>query len=89
MSYLKLHRDEPETEAPAPIPFQSSQRSWRQAGAQPQDEQEIDSIAHVENALARVDEKFDELSGQVEELLEPIPMSRWLHDEEDDGPWVA
>jgi hypothetical protein len=82
MSYLKLHRDEPETEAPAPIPFNSPDRSWRNAG------KEMDSIAQVEQALADVDRNFSSLSEQVNELPEPIRMSDWM-DDDDDGPYAA
>jgi hypothetical protein len=91
MSYLKLHRDEPELpEPPAPIPFESPDRSWRQAGQGPNAAGEIDSIARVEEALARVEQKFDELKDHAEELSDSFPLAHWLEpNEDDDGPWAA
>jgi len=89
MPYLKLSRDEPETQAPQPLPFQSTDRSWRSA-RQDQDpgEDHMDSIARVEQALGRVESTFESLSEQVEEICEPIRMADWL-DANDDGPWAA
>jgi hypothetical protein len=84
MSYLKLHRDEPEHEPPAPIPFQRPDRTWRGTDA----DQSIDSIRQVENALSDVESKFDRLREQAKELTEPIRMADWM-DEDDDGPYAA
>ena len=91
MSYLKLHRDEPELpEPPAPIPFDSPDRTWRHAGQGPSTGEEMDSIARVEEALARVEQKFDELRENAEELSESFPLSNWLEtSDDDDGPWAA
>ena len=89
MAYLKLHRDEPEQpDPPAPIPFRSPDRTWRQAGGEQQGAPEMDSITRVEQALSRVEGKFDELKEQADELCEPIQISRWV-DDDDDGPWAA
>ena len=93
MPYLKLCRDEPETEAPQPLPFDPSKRSWRSAGqssddSHPNGEAKMDSIARVEAALEQVESKFESLNEQVEECCDPIRMADWL-DEEDDGPWAA
>ncbi|MFG0298131.1 MAG: hypothetical protein ACF8K1_00810 [Phycisphaerales bacterium JB047] len=82
MPHLKLHRDEPEQEPPAPLPFTRPDRSWRSAG-----EDGIDSIKRVENALADVESKFDELQRLADET-EPLRMSDWI-DDDDDGPWAA
>jgi hypothetical protein len=49
----------------------------------------MDSIAHAEQALASMQEKLDELSDQVDEYFEPIKLSRWMDDDDDDGPWAA
>lgn len=87
MPYLKLSRDEPETQAPQPLPFLSADRSWR--GARVDDgEERMDSIARVEEALSRVESTFESLSEQAQELCEPIRMADWL-DSDDDGPWAA
>jgi len=45
-------------------------------------------VTRVEQALSRVEEKFSELTTQVDELCEPIQLSRWI-DDDDDGPWAA
>lgn len=82
MSNLRLHRDEPEQEPPAPLPFSSPDRSWRQT-----DGQQPDSIEQVEQALADVENRFERLRQMTDEI-EPIRMSEWL-DEDDDGPWAA
>lgn len=88
MPYLKLHRDEPETEAPQPFPFASSDQSWRSAGDESLGDEPMDSIKQVEEALGRVERSFESLSEQVDEICEPIKMSDWLHGE-DDGPFAA
>lgn len=89
MGYLKLHRDEPEQpEPPAPIPFRSPDRTWREAGGEQHGGAEMDSVTRVEQALSRVEEKFSDLTTQVDELCEPIQLSRWI-DDDDDGPWAA
>jgi len=98
MPFLKLHRDEPETEAPQPLPFDQDARNWgragRDAGAE-QSEQAVhagdkpmDSIAQVEQALSRVENAFVSLSEQVDEVCEPISMADWI-DDHDDGPYAA
>lgn len=87
MPYLKLHRDEPEQEPPAPIPFRSPDRTWRNAGEDNQTDR-ADSIERVEQALADVENRFDNLREQVNELTEPIQMADWV-DDDDDGPWAA
>lgn len=92
MPFLKLHIDEPETEPPAPLPFKSdaADQSWRQAQrADRPEEERMDSITQVEQALSAMQHKLDELEEQVDEYFEPIPMSRWMPDEDDDGPWAA
>lgn len=81
MSNLRLHRDEPEQEPPAPLPFGSPDRSWRRTDEQP------DSIEQVERALANVESRFEQLRKMADEI-EPIRMSEWL-DDDDDGPWAA
>lgn len=88
MPYLKLFRDEPETEAPAPIPFRSPDRNWREAGEPTQGPQPMDSIAQVEQALGRVENIFEDLSRQADAYCEPIRLSDWI-DDDDDGPWAA
>ncbi len=91
MAYLKLHRDEPETQAPPPLPFEPLTRTWRSTGTKTNEhagEPPMDSIEQVEQALSRVESTFETLSEQVEELCEPIRMSDWL-DSHDDGPWAA
>lgn len=91
MLYLKLCRDELETEPPAPIPFSSAAGSWRSAGNSadaPTGESRMDSIAQVELAMKRVDTVFGSLSEQVDDLCEPIRMSDWT-DSDDDGPYAA
>lgn len=82
MSYLRLHRDEPDQDPPAPIPFTSPDRTWREGG-----EKEPDSIERAQRALSDVESKFEELRKQVDEI-EPIQMSDWL-DDDDDGPRAA
>lgn len=86
MSYLKLHRDEPEQpDPPAPIPFRSPDRTWRSAGTN-----EMDSIARVEQALARVENNFDALKEHADELDASFRMAEWMNtDDDDDGPWAA
>jgi hypothetical protein len=86
MSYLKLHRDEPEQpDPPAPIPFRSPDRTWRNAGTD-----EMDSIARVEQALARVENNFDALKEHADELDASFRMAEWMNnDDDDDGPWAA
>ncbi|MDF1808338.1 MAG: hypothetical protein P1U42_01445 [Phycisphaerales bacterium] len=93
MPYLKLFREEVETEAPQPLPFNASARSWRTASEAGHDsnctgEVEMDSIARVEEALSRVESNFESLSEQVEEYCQPLRMSDWL-DTDDDGPFAA
>ncbi len=91
MAYLKIHRDEPETEAPAPLSFERAQSSWRSTDRQADDDQgspAMDSIRNVELALGRVDDLMEDLSEQVEELCEPMQISDWMPDE-NEGPWVA
>ncbi len=84
---LRLHRDEPDKEPPAPLPFRSPDRSpdrsWRHAG------EGIDSIQHVEEALRDVENKFGQLKEQAEELSGPIAFSDWHSDDDDDDPWAA
>ncbi|MBO6740243.1 MAG: hypothetical protein JJ916_10320 [Phycisphaerales bacterium] len=89
MPYLKLHRDEPEQpDPPAPIPFNSPDRTWRNAGTQ--EAAKMDTILRVEQALADVESKFDELKQHADELEDSFPLSRWLDsDDDDDGPWAA
>lgn len=91
MSYLKLHRDEPEQPAPpAPIPFNAPNRSWRIAGEQGKDTNDMDSIARVERALSNVEQCFDELKEHADELEDSFRLSNWLDgDDDDDGPWAA
>lgn len=89
MPFLKLHRDEPEAEAPAPLPFKEPDRRWRQAGESSEGADRVDSIKQVEKALRRVERAFGELSKQVDEYAEPIQLSEWLDDDDDDGPWAA
>ncbi|MHA7814688.1 MAG: hypothetical protein ACX94C_14990 [Phycisphaerales bacterium] len=91
MSYLKLHRDEPEQPAPpAPIPFNAPDRSWRNAGEQPKEPIEMDSIARVEQALSNVERRFDELKEHADELEDSFQLSNWLDSsDDDDGPWAA
>ncbi len=86
MSYLKLHRDEPEQpDPPAPIPFRSPDRTWRSAGTD-----EMDSIARVEQALARVENNFDALKEHADKLDESFRMAEWMsNDDDDDGPSAA
>jgi hypothetical protein len=95
MTYLKLFRDEPETEAPQPIPFRSSDRTWRSTDAQDhstdrngEGTDSMDSITRVENALQQVENVFENLTEQVNEYCEPIRMADWL-EENDDGPYAA
>ena len=91
MPYLKLIRDEPETQAPQPLPFPSSERPWRSAGSDADHahgEDQMDSIARVEEALNQVENTFGTLSEQVEEFCEPIRMADWL-DADNDGPFAA
>jgi len=83
MSYLKLHRDEPDQEPPAPLPFESPNRTWRQAG-----DQSGDSIKRAEQALTDVESKFTDLRRQADAMSDPIQMSDWL-DDDDDGPRAA
>ncbi|MFG0312564.1 MAG: hypothetical protein ACF8LL_00040 [Phycisphaerales bacterium] len=89
MPYLKLHRDEPEQpDPPAPIPFNSPDRTWRSAGTQ--EAAKMDTILRVEQALADVESKFDELKQHADELEDSFPLSRWLDsDDDDDGPRAA
>lgn len=82
MPDLRLHRDEPETDPPAPLPFRSPDRSWRQAGTSE------DSIKRVEQALSDVENKFAQLRELADELTDPIPLSEWLNNDDDD-PWAA
>lgn len=91
MSYLKLHRDEPEQpDPPAPIPFSSPDRTWRSAGGRNEVGTGMDSVQRVEQALADVESKFDELKEHADELEDSFPLSRWLDgDDDDDGPWAA
>jgi hypothetical protein len=90
MPFLKLHSYEPETEPPAPLPFHAPTGSWRETDRADDTEGErMDSIAHAEQALASMQEKLDELSDQVDEYFEPIKLSRWMDDDDDDGPWAA
>lgn len=86
MSYLKLHRDEPEQpDPPAPIPFRSPDRTWRSAGTD-----EMDSIARVEQALARVENNFDALKEHADKLDASFRMAEWMsNDDDDDGPSAA
>jgi hypothetical protein len=85
MSYLKLHRDEPEQpEPPAPIPFNSPDRTWRNTESAP-----TDSVTRVEEALSRVEQKFDELKEHADELDESFRMAEWLGGDDDDEPWAA
>lgn len=79
---LRLHRDEPETDPPAPLPFRSPDRSWRQAG------KGADSIKQVEAALRDVENKFEQVKEQAQELSGPIAFSDWVSDDDDD-PWAA
>jgi len=89
MAYLKLFRDEPETLAPEPLPFEGIERSWRSAGADHDSgEHPMDSIKQVEQALNQVEKNLETLTEQVDEYCEPIRMSDWL-DTQDDGPWAA
>lgn len=78
MPNLRLHRDEPETDPPAPLPFSSPDRTWRQAGGF------HDSIRQVEDALNDVDQKFRQLREQSDELIGPISLCDWLDDGDDD-----
>jgi len=87
MTYLKIHRDEPEIQPPEPLPFDPSAKTWRST-SEPQGEQPMDSIAQVEQALGRVENTFERLSDQVDELCEPIRMADWL-ESDDDGPFAA
>lgn len=82
MHDLRLHRDEPESDPPAPLPFKRPDRSWRQAG------EGEDSIKQVEAPLNDVENKFGQLREQAEELSGPIAFSDWLCDDDDD-PWAA
>ncbi len=88
MVYLKLHRDEPEPEAPAPIPFRSPDRSWRMSSRTGQ-EHDTDPIAQANAALERAERNLDELSRHVDEYAQPFRLSDWRSDEDDDGPWAA
>jgi len=91
MPYLKLTQDEPETEAPQPLPFCSPEQPWRTAGSDADHahgDPKMDSIARVEEALNQVENTFENLSEQVEEFCEPIRMVDWL-DADDDGPFAA
>tara|TARA_R110002072_G_scaffold42064_9_gene117757 strand:- start:34745 stop:35032 length:288 start_codon:yes stop_codon:yes gene_type:complete len=95
MPYLKLHRDEPETQAPQPLPFDQDARNWSRAGRDAGSDQtdregdeQMDSIAQVEQALSRVENAFVSLSEQVDEICEPISMADWI-DDHDDGPYAA
>jgi len=89
MSYLKLFRDEPEIQAPQPLPFPSPEQSWRDAGKDDsRGEDQMDSITRVEEALSQVESTFEDLSEQVEDFCQPIRMADWL-DEQDDGPYAA
>jgi len=90
MPFLKLHSYEPETEPPAPLPFQNSPDSWRNAGrALDTQGESMDSIAHAEQALAGMQNALDSLNEQVDEYFEPIKLSRWMDDGDDDGPFAA
>ena len=91
MPYLKLSRDEQETPAPQPLPFDSSAKTWKTAGQgnenrheNAQGDSQMDSIARVEQALDRVESTFESLSDQVDELCEPILISDWLIADDDD-----
>ncbi len=90
MSYLKLFRDEPETLAPEPLPFEPIKRAWMSTRADHHDsgDRPMESITQVEQALSQVERNLETLAGQVEECCEPIRMSDWL-DAQDDGPWAA
>jgi len=88
MPYLKLHRDEPEAEAPQPLPFDPSGQSWRSTDDTSLEGDHMDSIQQVEEALGRVERSFESLSEQVDEICEPIKMSDWLVGE-DDEPYAA
>lgn len=79
---LRLHRDEPETDPPAPLPFKRPDRSWRKAG------EGIDSIKQVEAALRDFENKFEQVKEQAQELSGPIAFSDWVSDDDDD-PWAA
>ena len=93
MAYLKIHRDEPEVEAPEPLSFERAQSTWRSTedhghrdGEEGSDR--MDSIKQVEEALGQVEGLMSDLSEQVDEICEPIRMADWL-DDHDDGPWAA
>ena len=50
----------------------------------------MDSITRVEQALARVEDKFDELKEHADELDASFRMAEWMsNDDDDDGPWAA
>ncbi len=90
MPILKLHSYEPETEPPAPLPFQSPDQSWRTAERTDEPgEEPMDSIARVEQALAGIDSKLEQLSEQADEYFEPIQLSHWISPNDDDGPHAA
>ena len=92
MTDLKLHNYEPETDPPAPIPFNAPDQTWRSTEQDDElstEESRMDSIAHTEKALADLDAKLDDLSDQVDEYFEPISMKSWMETEDDDGPWAA
>jgi hypothetical protein len=90
MPFLKLHSYEPDTEPPAPLPFNAEQQPWRDTEHGTNTEEgSMDSIANTERLLNEMQTKLDGLSEQVDEYCEPIQMSRWTNTDDDDGPWAA
>lgn len=88
MVYLKLHRDEPEIQPPAPLPFRCPDRTWRETGHTTGGHGDTDPIIQAQDALARVERGMEELARQVDECCEPIRLSDWQSGD-DDGPWAA
>lgn len=75
MPYPRLHRDQPELDAPPTFRFSDFARRSRDEDARrPHD---------AEKALERVQKCLDRLE---EQLLEPLPFCRF---EDDDGPRAA
>lgn len=79
MPHLRLVRDEPETEPPAPFVI----RDWRQAAPVGT----LDVIAEVEQAFGRVQRSIDSLNEQLDEA-DPFPFPGRINTD-DDGPWAA